>query len=191
VESLTIGLAVAPGDVPAATTDGESVVIKAVTDKGAIDYEKLKRVLADDLNGKIISVFKSQAIEVQPMNHGYRLPCSVNDDGQITGWAEYMMRLFVWRRITVEVKRQYYLTHPKIVGNIIATPLPMGGGTTESIQVIDVAEGLWAAETKTITAEGWSRIVDSKGKWDRANLEIVLLNWYSIGTHPSNPNDED
>jgi hypothetical protein len=139
------------------------------------------------LDGQVITMFKSQAIEVQPMQHGFRLPCSVTDDGVPNGWAEYMARMFTSRKITVQVVRQYYLTHPSVATNVSATPLPMGGGTTESVQVIEVSDGLWAIETKTITAEGWSRLVN-QGVWDRANLEVVLLNWYSIDTPPADPN---
>lgn len=146
--------------IPAAST-GE--MVKAVENElASFDGEHIKRELTDAATGTPYVTVKSKIYEWDVDKSDIKFPVwTTSTDAsvpqRITGYNVYQYRLYFYRSVEVTITRQYYVSHPSIADSLTTSVGQYGGGVAQVVQVLELGEGLYAKEIKTITTGEWTQ----------------------------------
>jgi len=146
--------------IPAATP---GQLVKAIENElASFDGEVIERNIVAGAATGFLTV-GSSIYEWKERNGEMRFPVwTTSTDSsvpqRITGYNIYYFQLYSWRTVTVTVTRAYSATHPAAAAQTASGRGNAGGGTSVIQQVIELAEGLFALETKTIVVSDWTNI---------------------------------
>ncbi|MEI6165930.1 MAG: hypothetical protein WCS52_01930 [bacterium] len=145
--------------VAQAPENGAQLVKALENDLGQFDGEIINRVISGAAIAGFVTV-SSSIYEWDLDKSDVKLPIwtsSTNSDipQKITGYNVFQFRLYTKRTVDVSITRSYSATHPGIVDAATSTAGSKGAGTSVIKHVLEISEGLYAIETKTITTGEW------------------------------------